>query len=269
MAQRPLRASVQLAKKAEWRLRKYLHTFVPGAWAPPVKKATSSEAISATDPLTPLAHRFKSDKGWVHRYTEHYAAHFAPWRHKKFTLLEIGIGGYDKPGEGGGSLRMWKEFFPEAIIIGLDIADKSFIDEDRVITYRGSQVDPAILRRIVEEHGPLEIVIDDGSHLPAHVIETFGYLFPLLAPEGIYAIEDIQSSYWPSYGGRTNRRARSTSMALVKDLIDGLNHVEFTNIRYQPSYTDTHVVAVHAYHNLVFVQKGINDEPSNVRFDRR
>jgi hypothetical protein len=51
-------------------------------------------------------------------------------------------------------------------------------------------------------------------------------------------------------------------MSFFKSLADGLNHVEFKLPGYEPSYFDRHVIALRFYHNLVFVQKGLNDEPS-------
>jgi len=78
-------------------------------------------------------------------------------------------------------------------------------------------------------------------------------------------IEDIQTSYWPQWGGSLDPDAPGTSMALVRRLLDGLNHEEFLDPDYQPSYTDRHVVAVHCYHNLVVIQKGDNREGSNKR----
>ena len=155
---------------------------------------------------------------------------------------------------------MWKHYFPKGRIHGLDIEDKSFVDEGRIKAFRGSQDDPEVLRRIVDEIGRPDIVIDDGSHQPAHILATFEVLFPLLADDGIYVVEDTQTSYWPEWGGAEDPEDRSTSMAMLKRLADGLNHVEYVVEPYEPTYTDQHVVGVHFYHNLVFVQKGVNAE---------
>jgi hypothetical protein len=215
--------------------------------------------------LTELAVEFGTDKWGTHRYTPHYQRHLEHLRGKEFTLLEIGIGGYSKAGKGGASLRMWKHFFPKAQILGLDIADKSFVDAKRIRTYQGSQVDEAVLRRIFDDAGEIKVVIDDGSHRPEHIRETFRLLFPLLPDDGIYAIEDTQTSYWPEWGGSEDRHDPTTTMALVKDLIDGLNFEEYVDENYQPSYTDLHVKSVHAYHNLVVIEKGDNREGTNRR----
>lgn len=213
--------------------------------------------------LVSLAQHCGTDKWGVHRYIPHYEHHFMPFKHEKMTVLEIGIGGYAREKQGGASLRMWKAFFPNAQIVGLDIQDKSFVDEDRVKTYRGSQTDVALLRRIVDEAENLQIVIDDGSHRPEHIRATFEALLPLLPNGALYAIEDTQTSYWPQFGGSEDLDDKSTSMNLVKDMLDGLNYVEWYPYGYRPSYSDLHIVAVHGYHNLVILEKGENNEGTN------
>jgi hypothetical protein len=211
--------------------------------------------------LDELAAHFKTDKWGHHWYTQHYARHFAHLRNEQFTLLEIGVGGYSREQEGGASLRMWKAFFPKAQIIGLDIEDKSFVDEKRIRTVKGSQTDRKILKRIVDRAGgDLRVVIDDGSHRPAHIRATFNYLFPRIAENGIYVIEDTQTSYWPSWGGSEDLSDPTTTMALVKDLVDGLHYQEFVDPDYVPTYTDEHLFGLHVYHNLVFLERGNNAE---------
>jgi demethylmacrocin O-methyltransferase len=122
-----------------------------------------------------------------------------------------------------------------------------------------------VLRKIFDEAGEIKVVIDDGSHRPEHIRETFRILFPLLADDGFYAIEDTQTSYWPEFGGSEDRHDTSTTMALVKDLLDGLNFEEYVDESYQPTYTDLHVKSVHCYHNLVVIEKGDNREGTNRR----
>ncbi|MER7174664.1 class I SAM-dependent methyltransferase [Streptomyces mesophilus] len=179
------------------------------------------------------------------------------------NLLEIGIGGYNRAGQGGASLRMWKHFFPNAQIFGVDIEDKSFVDQDRITTFIGDQSDPASLTSIAEKIGTLDVIIDDGSHRSPHVITTFETLFPLLRDGGIYAVEDTQSSYWPEWMGSEDLNAPNTSMGLLKRLTDGLNYEEFVTEDYEPSYTDLNIVGMHFYHNLVIIEKGKNAEGSN------
>jgi len=215
--------------------------------------------------LTALAKRFKTDKWGTHRYTPHYEWHFDYLRDQPVRVLEVGIGGDFRNRIAGASLRMWKEFFPHGQIVGLDIEDRFSVEEDRIKVYQGDQSDPEILKRINDECGPFDIIIDDGSHRVFHVLPTFDVLFPLLKDGGIYAIEDIQSSYWPEWGGSEDLNSTETSMALCKRLADGLNYEEFVDESYEPTYTDRNTTAVHFYHNLVIIEKGVNAEGSNKR----
>jgi hypothetical protein len=215
--------------------------------------------------LTWLARHFRTDKWGAHRYTPHYQHHFEQLRRRPVNVLEIGIGGDFRTRTAGASLRMWKHFFPHGQIYGLDINDRSAVEEPRIRVFQGDQSDAALLKRIAAEIGRLDVVIDDGSHRPAHVIATFQTLFPLLADDGIYVVEDIQTSYWPEWGGSEAIDDPQTSMAMLKRFADGLNYEEFVDDSYRPSYTDEHIVGVHFYHNLVFIQKGTNQEGSAKR----
>lgn len=214
--------------------------------------------------LPKLAALYGTDKWGSHWYAAHYARHFKHLRRKTLIILEIGIGGYEDPKAGGESLRMWRRYFPKSIIVGLDYHDKSSHVEKRIRIYQGDQSDEDVLRRIVTEVGAPDIIIDDGSHLNLHVRKTFEILFPLLSSDGIYAVEDTQTSYWPEMGGSSeNLTDVPTSMCMLKELVDGLNYEEYAIREYRPTYFDQNITEMHFYHNLVFIQKGLNREGSN------
>ncbi len=222
--------------------------------------------------LGDLAIRFGTDKwGAWHWYTRHYDKHFAPLRYEPVRILEIGIGGYADPAAGGGSLRMWKNYFPRAIVYGMDIFDKSGVRESRIHTVQGSQDDVEFLTAFATQNGPFDIIIDDGSHLNAHVLTTFGALLPHVRPGGWYVIEDLQTAYWPQYGGTSSATAGAgTSIGLLKELIDGLEYQECNHPRgYTPSGSDQAVVGVHVYHNLAFIEVGHNAEATIPAWVRR
>lgn len=223
--------------------------------------------------LYKLALVLRTDKEGNHYYAQHYQHHFRSLRHKKLNILEIGIGGFENPKAGGESLRLWKAYFPKSNIFGIDIYDKSFLDEKRIKTFSGSQIDEDFLKKIVHQIGEIDIIIDDGSHYSDHVIKTFNILFPKLSSHGIYVVEDLQTSYWPEYLDKnvesTNDLTKlSTSMNFFKSLADGLNYEEFISNDYTPNYFDKHITSIHFYHNLVFIYKGINNEGST-RFGKR
>lgn len=213
--------------------------------------------------LIKLAEIYETDKWNAHWYAQHYQQHFHPLRKKKLRILEIGVGGDDDPKRGGASLRMWKKYFPNSLIYSIDIHDKSFLQEKRIKIFKGSQADENFLREVCREIGPLDIIIDDGSHLNEHVITSFKVLFPLLKEGGIYVGEDLQTAYWSRYGGDSaNLNNTATSMGFFKSLVDSLNYVEFERPGYVPTYFDAHITAIHFYHNMAFIYKNENVENS-------
>lgn len=211
--------------------------------------------------LPELAMIFGTDKWGIHKYAMHYQTHLSSLRNQAINLLEIGVGGQSAPNKGGASLRMWKAYFPKANIYAIDIFDKSAIEEPRVKIFKGSQADPEFLAWAAQKIGKLDVIIDDGSHVNEHVLASFHVLFPLLAENGIYAIEDLQTSYWPSFGGCEDTNDPRTGMGFVKSLVDGLNWEEFYE-RKAGAY-DEMITAIHFYHNLAIINKGRNAEGSN------
>lgn len=235
--------------------------------------------------LVKLSSLYENAKwGETHRFAQHYQKHFSPLRLKKLKILEIGVGGYDNPKVGGESLRMWKQYFPNSMIYGIDYVDKKHLEEDRIKIFQGDQSDEYFLKRVISQTGDIDIVIDDGSSINEHRIKTFNTLFPALKSGGIYAEENTHISYWPSLGSKWSELAEksaflancvnvggsvdlnvsNTIMAMYKKLADGLNYEEFLNPGYCPSYFDKNIVSIHFYHNQVIVYKGKNNEGSNI-----
>jgi hypothetical protein len=152
---------------------------------------------------------------WPH-YLPIYEQLFSRFRGRPVRMLEIGV-------QFGGSLGLWRRYFgPDAVLFGIDIdpecANRVKAPEQVRI---GSQADPAFLRDVVAEMGGLDIVLDDGSHIASHQRMSFETLWPLLAEGGVYAIEDMHSSYWPKWEG--GFRTPGTAIELVKGLIDDMH----------------------------------------------
>ena len=153
---------------------------------------------------------------WIH-YLPIYDRLFSRFVGKAPRMLEIGV-------NKGGSLQLWRKVFgPEAVIYGIDIdpltRDRAEAPNEVRI---GSQDDPQFLRDVVQEMGGIDIVLDDGSHVQRHIISSFETLFPLLDSNGVYAIEDLQTSYWPGEHEGGWRR-KGTAMEYLKAIVDDLN----------------------------------------------
>ncbi len=237
-----------------------LHSFVvrhKERIKPILRQKTVLDVLSllAGGNLAMLARLHGTDK-LAHGYIPHYRLLLSGLRKRRFNLLEIGIGGYAGHTVGGESLRMWKAYFSHARIHGLDILEKPGVAQKRISVWQGSQVDPEILHRIHKSAGGFDVVIDDGSHRNEHVIETFQLLFPLLNSGGIYFVEDVQTSYWPQYGGQAIAHDSSdhTSMGFFKNLADRLNHEEF-QFPDSGSPFDDELDSVFFWHNLIAIRK--------------
>jgi hypothetical protein len=143
--------------------------------------------------LDALAIEAETDKSSLkHDYLRFYEYLLKPYKDKKFTLLELGVG---IPSRKAPSLRTWKSFFSKAQIVGLDIrkVSKDF-EEDRIAVEIGDASDRAFLERVFDTWKPA-VIIDDASHFWSHQIIGFKTLFPHLPANGIYIVEDIHTSF--------------------------------------------------------------------------
>ena len=176
------------------------------------------------DPLTKLAIRHGTNKWGPSFYTPIYHALFAHVRERPIRLLEIGVGGYEFRKVGGASLAMWADYFVHGRIVGIDIAEKDLDLGPRVTVLRGSQADRQFLANVVADHGPFDIIVDDGSHVPEHIVISFGALFPTLVDGGFYAIEDVQTAFSPKFGGSPVDGGDTFNLAHT--ILQALNHAE-------------------------------------------
>jgi hypothetical protein len=125
--------------------------------------------------LHQLAEKHKTDKT-DHGYMPFYER-YLPKNPKK--LLEIGV-------LKGGSIKMWKEYFPDCEIHALDLFIENPIpDIEGVIWHKGNQCDWQLLDALRNED--FDVIIDDGSHNSRDQLITFFGLFNGKQ----YYIEDI------------------------------------------------------------------------------
>jgi uncharacterized NAD-dependent epimerase/dehydratase family protein len=89
---------------------------------------------------------YDTDKGYHHTYEIPYQRELESRRKDVKGVLEIGI--YH-----GGSLKAWRDYFPNATVVGMDI--------------------------------------DDGSHRPIDQFQALKYLWQFLNPGGLYVVEDL------------------------------------------------------------------------------
>ncbi len=188
----------------------------------------------------------KEDSDLAMHFLDVYRHHFKARRKEIKSLLEIGV-------QYGGSLKMWRNYFQNAQITGMDINKKcAKYRGDRIDIVIGDQQDVALLKSL----GNFDIIIDDGGHTMDQQITSFEILWKHINSEGIYVLEDLETSYWPKFDGAYGKSA--TTIQLLKDLVDDLNHNAISHERAEDkkfSMTGRGIKSMHFYPSLCLVYK--------------
>ena len=185
---------------------------------------------------------------WMH-YFEIYDRHFARFRGKRVVVVEFGV-------SHGGSLQMWRKYFGrKATIYGIDIDPRcKKFESKRTKILIGDQEDRDFLRSIVAKTGPIDVLIEDGGHMMGQQIATFEEIYPTMAEDGVFLIEDLHTSYWADYGGAY--RDPGTFIEYAKNLTDQLNahHSQQPELEVD-DFTRT-TKSMHWYDSIIVFERG-------------
>ena len=202
------------------------------------------EDTEATNPLEVYFASHHTGPGifkWEH-YFEIYHRYLSKFVGREAHLLEVGI-------YSGGSLQMWRSYLGDkAHIYGVDIEEacRAYETAGSKI-FIGDQCDRSFWRRVKREVPTIDVVIDDGGHLPEQQIATFEEMFPHIRPGGVYICEDIH--------GRANRFA-----AYVHGLSSNLHTASFApdanrELSVTASHAQATIRAIHQYPFVVVIEK--------------
>jgi hypothetical protein len=187
------------------------------AQAPPVPPPSQAPPPTPAPPAVGVlsAAATSTDKGpGGHNYTELYERLFFPWKDDPITIFEIGIAG-------GGSLKMWQSYFPQARVFAVDILPKSEFDNARVTTLIADQANREQLQAAIAIAGSdIHILIDDGGHTMEQQQVSLGFLFKHVRPGGYYVIEDVHTSLpalWKGYG--VERGGGNTTLRMLENFV--------------------------------------------------
>ncbi|CAF1479281.1 unnamed protein product [Adineta steineri] len=128
----------------------------------------------------------------------------------------------------GASAHVWRSYLGS-------LADIYFLEFDRkcgenwyksvghklnITMYYGSQDDITTLNNVKSKYGYFDVIVDDGGHTMDQQITSLINLIPQVKSGGIYVIEDLLTSYVPSYGG--GYLVSKTTIELIKKLVDNI-----------------------------------------------
>jgi predicted O-methyltransferase YrrM len=184
-----------------------------------------------TNILHELVEKYGTDKN-LSGYTNTYFNLFDSIKEGITSVLEIGLGTLDptvpssfagntrlyQHYKQGGSLRVWRDYFKNAQIYGVDIAKDCMFSEDRIKTFLFDSAEQNYVEYYLEGL-TFDIIIDDGNHDPKYQIKTLKNLFPKLREGGYYVIEDVGG-----YGG-----SEQLMVDYLKELLNILGEYTFTN----------------------------------------
>lgn len=199
-----------------------------------------------------------TDKVYQHHYHIYYHDVLQHLRDKFFNMLEVGVAGFN-------SIDMWKQYFPVAKIYGIDI-EKEYMDK-RITVYRADQSKKEDLEDVIQKmRVKCDFINDDGSHIPEHQLLTFDIFFSdLLNPNGVYIIEDIETSYWKrnglyGYPTQYGYRHPNSLVEKMKDVLDYINRrymsdADIDTVKQKVSFLSEKTL--HAISSITFAQNCI------------
>lgn len=160
--------------------------------------------------LCKLGWKYGADKSPLvaHTYTVYYYELLKNKRQSVKKVLELGVGnnimvGYVKAfgcpnAQIGASLKMWRDFFPNAQIFGADWCPESIIQDERITTYYADLNKKEDILKLLEKTGTdLDLIIDDAGHTHDQQFLIANTILSRLTSQNyIYIIEDCISTRW-------------------------------------------------------------------------
>lgn len=149
-------------------------------------------------------------------FIETYEEKFSRLKNKSdLRILELGI-------DGGGSLQLWEQYFPNAsLILGVDID----LSKCRVQSSGKLRMIEGDLSRVetynkIKMYGGFDLIIDDGCHKGDEIIAAFGNLFPILKEDGYYSIENLYYTGSGEYNNSNLQNYITNLMLTSNGIID-------------------------------------------------
>lgn len=226
------------------------------------------------EPTLSISELFKAHKGnrtskWRH-YLEIYDEYLGNTRARvsprPVRLLEIGV-------RDGGSLEIWRSYLgPDAEIYAIDAAPEcARFEAPNLRVFIGDQANRDFLNAVRGELPQMDIIIDDGGHMPHQQIASFEVLFPCLMQGGYYIVEDLHTSYWPAFGGGFGRNSFIEYSKRLIDLLHGWYWYNQSPTSFKPGHGKgprlddvppftRNARSLHFYDSMLVVERG-NIEP--------
>jgi len=151
--------------------------------------------------LEELVDNSMTDKNTKHSYLPLYQKLLENKRETTRIVLEIGIGDFGE--KNGGSIKLWKDFFTNAIIYGLDVVPiervmDELLNDDRIILYTSTDAynEDFFITNFLNKNIKCDFMLDDGPHTLESMKQFIKLYTQIMTDDGILIIEDVQSWDW-------------------------------------------------------------------------
>ena len=153
-----------------------------------------------------------TDKLVGHSYVPVYAALIEARRAAVRTVVEIGTAS-------GASAVAWAAYFPNARVHAVDVSLKDVVfgkDEPRIAFHELDSTHEPGVARLLRDVGPVDVLVDDGSHRPEDQLRTLElFAAGMSADGGVYFVEDLNPSWAPPQSHFDRLRAAAERRGLA------------------------------------------------------
>lgn len=154
--------------------------------------------------LVELVDNTRTDKNSQHSYLGLYEDLLQSRKYSAKNVLEIGIGIPEfHNGKNGGSIRLWHDYFPNAVIHAVEIMEIERVYEDllnnpRIKVYASTDAynEEVFKKNFLDTNIKFDMVLDDGPHSLETMKEFVRLYSQVLTDDGILIIEDIPDPAW-------------------------------------------------------------------------
>ncbi len=151
--------------------------------------------------LEEIVNNGKTDKNTCHSYLPLYEKLLASKKETAKNILEVGIGDFGE--KNGGSIKLWRDYFTNATIYGLDILPKNRVmdelfNDDRVVLYTSTDAynTEFFINNFLNKNIKCDFMLDDGPHTLESMQQFIRLYSNIMTNDGILIIEDVQSMDW-------------------------------------------------------------------------
>ena len=146
--------------------------------------------------LEEIVDNLRTDKNTIHSYLPLYQKLLISKKETAKNVLEVGI-------YRGGSIKLWRDFFTNANVYGLDIMNINNVWEgiknnEKIILHTSTDAynNDFFITHFLNKNIKCDFMLDDGPHTLESMKQFIKLYSQIMTDDGILIIEDVQDWRW-------------------------------------------------------------------------